>query len=456
MAHHGRSSHSSVHLPILPNPEEYLDDDDDETAVHVASVTEKKRFWWRNAAINTCFILSWFLFATVLSLYNKWMFSPDHFGFPYPLFVTTLHFVVQFLLAAILRFAFPRRFCPERRPTLRSYGVKAAPAAMATGLDIGLSNVSLKTITLSFYTMCKSSSLIFVLCFAFFFKIEQFSLRLVAVILIIFGGVVLMVASETSFVLAGFLLVMSASVCGGLRWSLTQLLMKDKNMGLDTPPATIYWLSPMMGVTLAVISLIWEGWGRVFGTSFFDSAASTIHTTAMLVSPGILAFCMVMSEYYIIQRAGVLPMSIAGIAKEVSTITVSAWFFGDELTPVNITGVAITICGIALFTYHKYRKTLDSDVALDSHGNAIQLDDSGDPGVASPGSAFDLEDVASSHPARPNKYSPANGDGDVHRHLLFSTEGLDEGEEDAEELRSVRSSKIDHTVDETRGTDSDP
>lgn len=47
----------------------------------------------------------------------------------------------------------------------------------------------------------------------------------------------------------------------------------------------------------------------------------------------------------IIQRAGVLPMSIAGIAKEVSTITISAWFFGDELTPVNITGVAITVSG---------------------------------------------------------------------------------------------------------------
>ena len=49
--------------------------------------------------------------------------------------------------------------------------------------------------------------------------------------------------------------------------------------------------------------------------------------------------------FSIVQRAGVVPMSIAGIAKEVTTITISAWFFGDELTPLNITGVAITICG---------------------------------------------------------------------------------------------------------------
>ena len=48
----------------------------------------------------------------------------------------------------------------------------------------------------------------------------------------------------------------------------------------------------------------------------------------------------------IIQRAGVVPMSIAGIAKEVTQISVSAWLFGDELTPLNIVGVAITVAGL--------------------------------------------------------------------------------------------------------------
>jgi len=38
-------------------------------------------------------------------------------------------------------------------------------------------------------------------------------------------------------------------------------------------------------------------------------------------------------------------MSIAGIFKEVTTLTVSAWVFGDELTPLNILGVGITFVG---------------------------------------------------------------------------------------------------------------
>ncbi|EGN99596.1 hypothetical protein SERLA73DRAFT_88092 [Serpula lacrymans var. lacrymans S7.3] len=413
--------------------------EEDVPPAHIASFAEKKRIWWRNAAINALFIASWFLFATVLSVYNKWMFSPEHFGFPFPLFVTTLHMIVQFLLAASIRALFPRTFRPERSPTMADYGKKAVPTAITTGLDIGLSNLSLKTITLSFYTMCKSSSLVFVLLFAFLFRLEVYSFRLIGVILLIFGGVLLMVATETSFVLSGFILVLTASALGGLRWSLTQLLLKNKTMGMDNPAATVYWLAPMMGVTLAVISAIWEGWGNVFKSSYFHDTASSLNTALFLVSPGFLAFCMVLSEFYIIQRAGVVPMSIAGIAKEVTTITISAWFFGDELTPLNITGVGITVCGIALFTYHKYRKSVDSNVALDAHGNPIPIrnDINGDFSV-NDYDGVELEtDIR-----RDDRSAPHRDDQLVNQHLLFSADDLEEGEEDAEEVRSVRSSKI--------------
>ncbi|KAI0055103.1 TPT-domain-containing protein [Artomyces pyxidatus] len=350
--------------------------EDGPSQVHLATVEEKKRLWVRNAVINALFIASWFTFALVLSLYNKWMFSPDHFGFPYPLFVTMLHMFVQFVFSAIMRVGWPQTFRPEHNPSKRDYASKAVPTAIATGLDIGLSNLSLKTITLTFYTMCKSSSLVFVLAFAFLFRLEQFSLRLIGVIFLIFAGVLLMVASETHFVLSGLILVLSASALGGLRWSLTQLLLRDKRMGLNNPAATIFWLSPVMGVTLAIISAVLDSWATLFRSHFFTGTSETLRTLFLLFLPGILAFSMVLSEYYIIQRTGVVPMSIAGIAKEVTTITVSAWFFGDELTPLNITGVAITVCGIALYTYHKYRKSVDSTVPLDAHGNPIvDLDD---------------------------------------------------------------------------------
>ncbi|KZV71146.1 TPT-domain-containing protein [Peniophora sp. CONT] len=348
--------------------------------VRVISVAERKRLWWRNAVINGSAILAWFVFALILQMYNKWMFSPDRFGFPFPLFVTMLHMFVQWLFAALLRYAWPHKFRSELSPTRGGYLRKAMPTAVSTGLDIGLSNLSLRTITLSFYTMCKSSSLIFVLGFAFLFRLESFSWRLVGVILLICSGVLLMVATETHFVVSGFILVISASALGGLRWSLTQLLMRDKNLGIDSPAATIYWLAPVMGITIGVISLILDSWSSLIGSEFFNGAGATFRTLFLLTLPGVVAFAMVMSEYTIIQRTGVIPLSIAGIAKEVTTISLSSAVFGDELTPLNITGVAITVCGIALFTYHKYRKSIDSPVPLDAHGQPIQDDD--DRGIA--------------------------------------------------------------------------
>ena len=63
-----------------------------------------------------------FLFATLLSVYNKWMFSPERYGFPFPLFVTSLHMWIQFACAASVRVLLPAYFRPPEKPTMKQYG----------------------------------------------------------------------------------------------------------------------------------------------------------------------------------------------------------------------------------------------------------------------------------------------------------------------------------------------
>ncbi|CAK5265574.1 unnamed protein product [Mycena citricolor] len=282
--------------------------------------------------------------------------------------------------------------------------------------------------------MCKSSSLIFVLLFAFLFRLEKFSLRLVGVIALTFSGVVLMVATETHFVLVGLILVLIASALGGFRWALTQLLLKNKKMGMDHPVATIFWLSPVMGLTLGIISMVLDDWSSLLGSKFF-TGFETVKTIFFLVTPGVIAFCMVLSEFTIIQRAGIVPMSIAGIAKEVTTISMSAVVFGDPLTFLNMVGVAVTICGIALFTYHKYRKSLESDLPLDAHGNPVDLDDST---AESHLLSHELDETARLTRDSDEYDSDDDGLSTNHTRTLFSADE----DQDAEELRSIRSSKL--------------
>lgn len=133
--------------------------------------------------------------------------------------------------------------------------------------------------------------------FAFLFRLEVFSWRLVAVIFLIFLGVVLMVATETHFVLEGLILVLSASALGGLRWSLTQVLLKTKRIGFDNPAATIYWLAPSMAITLGILSVILENWPSILRSDFFRNALVSSETVFYLAAPGVVAFCMVLSEF---------------------------------------------------------------------------------------------------------------------------------------------------------------
>ncbi|WWC89859.1 uncharacterized protein L201_004787 [Kwoniella dendrophila CBS 6074] len=397
-----------------------------------ATLEMKKALWWKNVIITGIFILSWYTFATLLSLYNKWMFSPDYYGFSYPLFVTCCHMVVQFGLAAIIRNAFADKFRPKERPTRKEYITKILPTAASTGGDIGLSNLSLKTITLSLYTMCKSSTLIFVLLFAFTFKLEKYSLRLISVITLISFGVFCMVFNTTSVSIPGIIMVFTASGLGGLRWALTELVMHKKSMGLSNPFATIYWLAPLMAITLALVSMVVENWFTIFQTDFFQGI-QTIKTICVIVLPGTLAFAMVASEYFIIQRAGVVPLSIAGIFKEVSTISISAWVFGDQLTGLNIVGVAITICGIALYSYHKYQKSMASTVELDSNGKPILDEDGTSPLIRSQANRYiqTPQNEHNDHYYENDQLNPTNNESEVPlTKLRNSNKNIEENDED--------------------------
>lgn len=122
------------------------------------------------------------------------MFSPEHLDFHFPLFVTCLHMIVQFSLSSLVLYLLPQfrpagifgglKLSPESTPlpgvtagpgegrgflrwnspseerrkqeqgfmTKWVYLTKIGPCGAATGLDIGLGNMSLKFISLAFYS----------------------------------------------------------------------------------------------------------------------------------------------------------------------------------------------------------------------------------------------------------------------------------------------------------------
>ncbi|KAF7956658.1 hypothetical protein EAE96_003992 [Botrytis aclada] len=393
---------------------------------------EKKEADWnvvRKSLMNGVLIGLWYTFSLSISIYNKWMFDPKHLNFHFPLFTTCMHMLVQFSLASLVLY-----FLPQFRPRYDSisnphnthvsdsdmaqhevdlkkplmtrmfYFTRIGPCGMATGLDIGLGNMSLKFITLTFYTMCKSSALAFVLLFAFVFRLETPSWRLVGIIFTMTIGVVMMVFGEVDFSTKGFVLVIFAAFFSGFRWGLTQILLL-RNPATSNPFSSIFYLAPIMFVSLLVIATPVEGFPALWeGLKALVEVKGPVFGPLLLLFPGCIAFCMTASEFALLQRTSVVTLSIAGIFKEVVTISAAGLVFHDPLTPINISGLFVTIGAIAAYNWIKIRKMRE-----DAQNEAHRIHEATERARES-GSDADGEDGESDWDGQEGRYVTSDGD----------------------------------------------
>lgn len=172
-------------------------------------------------------------------------------------------------------------------------------------------------------------------------------------------GVVMMVAGETAFHTLGFILVMASACSSGFRWSLTQILLL-RNPATANPFSSIFFLAPVMFISLLVLAIPVEGFPALQeGLAHLFEMKGTGLGIGILLFPGVLAFLMTASEFALLKRTSVVTLSICGIFKEVVTITTANIVFDDPLTPINITGLIVTIGSIAAYNYMKFSKMRD-------------------------------------------------------------------------------------------------
>lgn len=216
--------------------------------------------------------------------------------------------------------------------------------------------------------MCKSSSLAFVLMFAFLFRLEKPTWKLVTVIATMTVGVIMMVAGEVEFDILGFILIISAAFFSGFRWGLTQILLL-RNPATSNPFSSIFFLAPVMFLTLICIAIPVEGFPALIESLKVLMSEWGMVAPFLLLFPGTIAFLMTACEFALLQRTSVVTLSIAGIFKEVVTISVSTLVFDDKLTPINISGLFVTIGAICAYNWIKIKK-MREEAHTDAHGRS--------------------------------------------------------------------------------------
>lgn len=292
-------------------------------------------------------VLFYYVFSIGITFYNKWLMK----GFHYPLFMTLVHLSIIFCLSTLARWMM-HGWTGKPRVVLswKDYIYKVAPTAMATALDIGLSNWSFLFITISLYTMTKSSAVLFILFFSLLFKLEEPNPFLVVVVLLIATGLFMFTFESTQFNLQGFIMVLLASFIGGIRWTLTQLLMQKAELGLQNPIDTMYHLQPLMFLGLFPLFLYNEGLSLSTSEKLFrvTELPPLLYSLLFLCVGGSLAFGLGFSEFLLVSRTSSLTLSIAGIFKEVCTLLLAAGLMGDRMSAVNWLGFVVCLSGISL------------------------------------------------------------------------------------------------------------
>lgn len=316
--------------------------------------------------LRTAFvILGWYSISATVILTSKWVLSRPAWGdgrklFPFPLLLTTSSNTV----ATIWAFAFARhrsfRPPPLTAKSLKSYVI---PIGAVTALDLGCSNIALKLLDVSFGTIIKGAAPVFTMMWGLAFGIESFSFSVFVSLVAISSGVALAAFGEGAhFMVYGFLLQLFATALAGLRWALTQILLKGENR--MPPVAVILYTSPATAICLAPVAVIREGSNAL--KHLRELPTNELYLLGLLLfAIGSLVFVLLMSEYWLVEFTSSLALSVCAVFKELLTIGGGVGLLHERLSLLNVLGFVICQGGIGCYVWFRSKNETNTDSELD-------------------------------------------------------------------------------------------
>ena len=315
-------------------------------------------------------IFTWYSISIGFTLFNKWLINDFNGGFKFPFIITTIHMLMKLIISRIifhqcvsqeLKSTYNKTLLTNNKNTNNSNitlnnnssvsisdgkPIATTPLrlflivftiGLCTSLDVALSNESFLYINVTLYTTLKATSIIFTFFWAIVFKIEQFRLRIFIAIFGIFIGVGIAVFATSQYSVIGIFLALSASMIGGLRWTLLQFLILADPSSASNAYVALYRFSPYAFLSILPFAFIFDGYSFIHSI-FFEYFSLLIATFSIIFLSGFLAFFLIITEVQLVQLTSSLALSVAGNIKEVIQIALSMMVYSDEVNIRSITG----------------------------------------------------------------------------------------------------------------------
>lgn len=292
-------------------------------------------------------VLVYYVLSLSLGYLSSFLLSQKTYNFRFPLFKASIQNLIHFVGASLAL-----RMQREKASRPRYFG-SAFPCAVAGAVEIGLSSMSLRFVTLAFYTMVKSSAPVFILLSGFAFGIERPSIPFFLTIFTIGAGVFLTTIKNTNFDVFGFGVISFASFMAGFRWAFVQYLIKSQTARKKGIFATMRDLCLPISFLLLLISFSVEGVMEIATSSFFNTFHAAVKNFGFICLCGLLSFALLCAEFVLVSETSVVFLSVAGIVKELIIIFYAIATDEIALSRLNYAGLGVSIAGILVYNFSR-------------------------------------------------------------------------------------------------------
>ncbi|XP_010451800.1 PREDICTED: uncharacterized membrane protein At1g06890-like [Camelina sativa] len=277
-----------------------------------------------------------FVVAISIIFINKWVLK--NIGFEFPVFLTFIHYIVAYLLMALLK---SFSLLPASPPSTKSSSLPLYTLGIVMSLSTGLANVSLKYNSVGFYQMAKIAVTPSIVFAEFLWYGKRVSFMKVVSLTVVSVGVAVATVTDLQFSLFGACVAFAwiiPSATNKILWSNMQQRENWTALALmwKTTPITLLFLVSMIPFLdpPGALSFNW----------------SLANTSAILIS-ALLGFFLQWSGALALGATSAITHVVLGQFKTCVLLLGNYYIFGSNSGYISVCGAFVAIMGTSLYTY---------------------------------------------------------------------------------------------------------
>ncbi|MFS8003661.1 putative sugar phosphate transporter domain-containing protein [Helianthus anomalus] len=297
--------------------------------------------------ITALIIASWYFSNIGVLLLNKYLLS--FYGYKYPIFLTMLHMLACsfYSLLAIRWF----QVVPFQQILSRRQFFKILALSGIFCFSVVCGNTSLRYLPVSFNQAIGATTPFFTAIFSFVITCKKESAEVYLALMPVVFGIVLASNSEPLFHLFGFLMCVGSTAGRALKSVVQGLLLSSESEKLHSMNLLLY-MAPMAAMILLPFSLYIEG--NVLSVTL-EKAKSDSFMILLLVGNATVAYLVNLTNFLVTKHTSALTLQVLGNAKAAVAAVVSVLIFKNPVTVMGISGFAVTIMGVVLYSEARRR-----------------------------------------------------------------------------------------------------